>query len=174
MNFQSRWFSSSEYLFSVLFNCSSCWANQLHRAVGAFTSAELCFPVLLLYLERYHSHLCISVEHFSGFFSSLALGPIFLLSPLFLLFFSASFRFIAQYGVKGPRSRSDSTALVGLLVGGFLCCSLSCSDGFGFSCFLLFLRLVNRDMLLYVDDFSGSLLCIGLSFLLNRVLSLFI
>ena len=143
---------------------SSCWANQLHRAVGAFTSAELCFPVLLLYLERYYSHLCISVEHFSGF-SSLALGPIFL-SPLFSLFFFGFVRFIAQYGVKGPRSRSDSTALVGLLVGGFLCCSLSCSDGFGFSCFPLF-RLVNRDMLLYVDDFSGSLLCIGLSFLIK-------
>ena len=91
MNFQSRWFSSFEYLLSVLFFFfrSSCWANQLHRAVGAFTSAELCFPVLLLYLERYYSHLCISVEHFSGF-SSLALGPIFL-SPLFSLFFSASF-----------------------------------------------------------------------------------
>ena len=34
------------------------------------------------------------------------------------------------------------------------------------SCFLLF-RLVNRDMLLYVDDFSGSLLCIGLSFFIK-------
>ena len=141
---------------------SGCWS--IYQCGVVFSGS------ILLYLERYYSHLCISVEHFSGF-SSLALGPIFL-SPLFSLFFSASFDSLHSMVSKGPRSRSDSTALVGLLVGGFLCCSLSCSDGFGFSCFLLF-RLVNRDMLLYVDDFSGSLLCIGLSFLLNRVLFLY-
>ena len=149
--------------FFFFFFRSSCWANQLHRAVGAFTSAELCFPVLLLYLERYYSHLCISVEHFSGF-SSLALGPIFL-SRLFSLFFSASFdslhSMVSKVQGQGlTRPRWFVCWLVVFFAARFL--ALMDLD----SCFLLF-RLVNRDMLLYVDDFSGSLLCIGLSFFIK-------
>ena len=133
MNFQSRWFSSFEYLLSVLFffffpffllgqpTASGCWSIY---QCGVVFSGSITVSWALLFASL---HICWAF--FWIFFSGLR--PHLFISIVFIIFFSFV-RFIAQYGVKGPRSRSDSTALVGLLVGGFLCCSLSCSDGFGF------------------------------------------
>lgn len=173
MNFQSRWFSSFEYLFSVLFlffllgqpTASGCWS--IYQCGVVFSGS------ILLYLERYYSHLCISVEHFSGFssfFSGLKPHTFFW---SFWLSFSTSFRFIAQYGVKGPRSRSrsDSTALVGLLVGWWfsLLCLLVCSVRFGFPCFSLSLSFSSNCQSRYVT------LCrwfLGFPFVYRSLLSL--
>lgn len=103
--------------------------------------------------------------------SSLALSPIpffDLFDCLFQLRFDSLHSTVSKVQGQG-QGLTRPRWLVCWLVGGFLCSvclfALLDLDSLVFLFLSLSLRIVNRDMLLYVDDFSGSLLCIGLSFL---------
>lgn len=147
--FQSRWFSFFEYLFSVLFlfllgqpTASGCWSIY---QCGVVFSGSITVSWALLFASL---HICWAFFWIFFFFSGLK-------PHTFLNFLIVFFNFVSIHCTVRCQ-RSNSTALVGLLVGWWFSL-LACPVGFGFSCSLLLFRIINRDMLLYVDDFSGSL-----------------